>query len=426
MITASGIGSGIDVESIITQLMALEREPVTALEQKKNNLDIEISAFGSVKSAMNELAAAARTLKDDNTLGPFVGTSSDEDVLEIEVSSGTAAEQHEIEVISLAKSHRVASSAYASADDAVGTGTYSFASGENSFEIEIDATNNSLIGLRNAINDSSENTSIAASILSTDDGDRLILTAREGGNDNTITASGNVSFTTSQAPQDAQLIIDNFTVTSSSNTVTGAIAGMTLHLKDTGTSDVTTARDTQVLEENVQNFVTRYNSLVNVLNSQSNGNLQGDRLPRNAEYRMRSLFQESISLGNGDSIMPWETGLSFDENGILSLDSGQFGDSLENGLERLISAFSDTENGFANRFVDMLEDYTQAGGLIDSRQDGLESRKSTYDDQISRYEYRLERMEVRLRSQYSAMDSLVAELQATSGYLTNFLSSSDS
>lgn len=151
MITAAGIGSGIEVESIITSLMELERQPIEALNTKKSRLDVELSAMGRVKSSMNELATSARVLGDGTKFGPFEASSSDEDVLTATATGGSSAEYHSVEVLSLAQNHRMASGLYDSIEATVGSGSMSFSAGENSFDITIDGTNNTLVGLRDAM-----------------------------------------------------------------------------------------------------------------------------------------------------------------------------------------------------------------------------------------------------------------------------------
>jgi flagellar hook-associated protein 2 len=428
MITAAGAGSGIDVESIISQLMNLERQPINDLNRKRQQLDVELSAFGSVKSAMSELATTARTLGDSSKLGPFVASSSDEDVFTASVTSGTAAEFHEVEVLALAQNHRLASGAFASVDASVGAGTYSLASGENSFDVTIDATNNSLTGLRDAINDSLDNTSIVASILNVDGGSRLVLTARESGTANSISVNGGAlggnAFSDITAASDAELIVDGFTVTSASNAVSDVISGVTLNIEGLGTAIIDTERDTESLRESLDEFVSKYNTLRENMNSLSDSELQGDRLPRNAESRLRTAFSEQLTLANGATMSPTELGFTFDQYGVLSISDTRLADAQKGSLEKFVDAFTQAETGLAARFEDVLNEYTSAGGLISNREDGINSRQRLIDNQIERYDYRLERAEQRYRRQFGTMDLLVTQLQSTSSFLASRLGGS--
>ncbi|HID82252.1 MAG TPA: flagellar cap protein [Chromatiales bacterium] len=421
MITSAGVGSGIDIESIISQLMVLERQPLNNIRRKQADLDVQVSAFGSLKSAISELETAAKKLGDNSEFGRYVATSSNEDAFTATTTTGTAAELHSINVISLAEAHRLSSGQYASAADPVGTGTYSFSSGSDSFDITIDATNDSLTGLRDAINDATGNSSISASIINVDGGSRLVLTAKNSGTANSITAPA--LFTEIAAAKDASLEIDGFAVTSSTNSVSGVVPGVTLELKAIGTGNLSTARDTESVKEKLEEFATSYNKLHSTISSLREGSLKGESLLLNIESGLRQQFFAPIDVGNGETVSVFDLGFTFDKEGTLSLSESKMTAAMDSDLEKFISAFSDTTNGFSKQIEDSLKKYTTAGGLIGDRTDGLDSRKRTFDDQLERMEYRLEQTEVRYRKQFTAMDALVAQLQATSSFMTQQLSS---
>ncbi|MEE9320408.1 MAG: flagellar filament capping protein FliD [Granulosicoccus sp.] len=427
MITAAGVGSGIDIESILSQLMTLEQQPITALEEKRKGLDVELSAFGSVKSALNELATNARTMGDASKFGPFVANTSDEAVFTAEATGGGAGESHEIEVLALAQGHRVASQAYASTDASVSTGNWSFSSGENSFDIDIGAGNSTLLDLRDAINDSVDNTSVVASILNVDGGSRLILTAKESGTANAITLGGSatgtgIGFADITPASDAELIVDGFAVTGSSNSVSDVMSGVTLSLTGVGKAEVNTSRDTESLRTSLDEFVTNYNGLRDTLTTLAETELNGDRMPRNIEAKVRNLFSAPIELANGDSMSPLSLGFTFDRYGTLSIDETKLNDAQKNGLENFINAFAEKDTGLANKLEGVLDQYTQAGGIIAGRNDGIDNRRQSLDTQIERLEYKLGRTEERYRRQFTVMDQVVSQLQASGSYLQNRLS----
>ncbi len=430
MITAAGVGSGIDVESILTQLNELEREPVNTLNEKRAALDVELSAYGKVKSALSSFQDSVTTLGSDQKFGAFVATSSDEEVFTAVASDGEVAQNVDIEVLSLASNHRLASAAYASADSAVENGTMKFSAGDNAFDIVIDDSNNTLTGLRDAINDLEDNTSVSASIIKVDGGSRLILTAKQAGTAGIIDVTRepnfplgdtDAGFTQATEAADASLIVHGFTVTSSSNTITDAIEGVTLNLTGVGKSTVTSERDTTSLRESVDAFVTSYNAMAATLTELSTSDLQGDQLPRGIDSRMRAAFQGAVDLGNGDSTSALDLGFTFDRYGTLSIDDSVFNEALDAGVNRYVAAFADEDNGLASRFNDLVDEYTQSGGVIAIREDGVDTRKSTIDDQIDRLEYRLEKISARTRAQFTAMDLAVTNLNNTSGYLASQL-----
>ncbi|MFK8077125.1 MAG: flagellar filament capping protein FliD [Granulosicoccus sp.] len=431
MITAAGAGSGIDVESILSQLNQLNRQPVTTLNAKRAELDVELSAYGTVKSALSSLQTAAKSLSNTSDFGAFVATSSDEDIFTATSNGGSVSENLDIEVLALATNHRMASSAYASSEAAVAQGTYSFSSGDNSFDISLNSEDATLQGLRDAINDSINNSSVSASIVNVDGGSRLVLTSKNSGTEGTISVTdpsqsgGSPSdFSEITPATDASLIIHGFAVTSSSNVVTNAIDGVTLNLKSTGEAKVTTERDTNSLRESLNEFVIKYNSMSSTLQDLSNSGLQGDQLPRGIDTRMREIFFSEVELPNGDKSNALALGFSFDRDGVLSIDETKYNTALDSGVDRFVEFFSSTD-GVASKFTNLVDEYTQAGGIINSREDGVGTRKGNIDDQIERLEYRLDKASERLRKQFTAMDLTVTNLQSTSSFLTSRLSNSN-
>lgn len=431
MITAAGAGSGIDIESILSQLDQLNRQPVNTLNQKRAELDVELSAYGTVKSALSSLQTAADALGSTSDFGAFVATSGDEDVFTATSTGGDVSENLDVEVLALATNHRIASSAYSSADATVAEGVYGFASGEDSFDITLTSENATLQGLRDAINDSIDNSSVSASIVNVDGGSRLVLTSKNSGTEGQITVTdpalsggSGSDFSEITPATDASLIIHGFTVTSSSNTITDAIDGVTLNLKSVGEASVSTERDTSSLRSSLDEFVSKYNSMTATLSNLGSSQLQGDQLPRGVETRMREIFFNEIELTNGDKSTALGLGFTFDREGQLSIDETKYNDAIESGTDRFVEFFSSTD-GIASKFSNLVDEYTQAGGILDSREDGVDTRKGNIDDQIERLEYRLEQASDRLRRQFTAMDLTVTNLQSTSSFLTSRLSNSN-
>ena len=412
MITASGTGSGIDIDSIVNRLMEIERQPVDALNGKKEQLDVELSSFGKVKSAMNELATSSRAMGGRSTLAPFVATSSDEAVVTAIADDKALNERHDIEVLALAETSRLKSDPYESPDASVAQQTRTITSGENSFQVTTDGTNSTLTGLRDAINSSADNQSVDASIINVDGGSRLVLTARIAGTANTIEVTGGglfaqAEFSELSAASDAELIIDGFAVTRSSNEIGDVVSGVTISLTGLGKSTINTARDQEGLREGLNQFVENYNALRTTLNTEAEADLSGDRLPRNAESALRAVFSEPVLLGNGESVSALELGLTFDRFGTLSVDTGELNAATSKNLEQFIEAFTREETGIAQQLTGVLNRYTEAGGLISNRETGIDDRKARIDDQIERYDYRLDKTEERYRRQFGNMDALV-------------------
>ena len=431
-LTAAGVGSGIDIEGILTQLGEIERQPIVALEARREELDVELSAFGTVKSALSSFQTAASALGTNADFGAFVATSSDEDVFTATASNGQTAINQEIEVLALATNHRLSSAAYESSDSNVEQGLLTFSSGDTSFQIDVDNSNDTLAGLRDAINSSTDNKSVSASIISVDGGNRLIITANESGTEGQIgvTRNNGIPFGDTSAgfeeiteATDASLIVHGFQVTRSSNTISDVVDGVTFDLTGVGKSTVDTRRDLTSLKTALDEFVTTYNAMNGSLTQVAQTDLQGDQLPRGVDQRMRALFFDTVDLGDGDSASALDMGFSFDRNGALSLDTNRYETALEQGVNRFVDVFSKSDTGVASLFSDLVDEYTLSDGIIAGREDGVDTRKSSIDTQIERLEYRLERTNARLRAQFTAMDLAVSNLQSTSNFLVSRLDS---
>jgi flagellar hook-associated protein 2 len=421
MITAAGVGSGIDVESIISQLMQIEQRPVNVLEERKQDNTTELSDVGKLRSSLDELQAVVEKIADPDEFGAYTAESSDEDILIATSTSGQFPENHSLEVTALATHHRVISASYASPDDSVGTGTYSFSSASESFSVTLDASSHSLFSLRDAINNSADNSTIQATILNTDAGSQLVLTAVESGTDNSITSPA--QFTELTAAQDAEFTINGLDVTSNSNTVTSVVSGLTLDLKSTGTVNINSARSIDSLKALFEEFAAAYNNLRNTISEVGTGTLQGDSLLRRIESGLREEFFNATDLGDGNGKSLFDLGFSVSKTGVLTVDSDELDDAINGGISQLISAFTTEDTGIAERLTSRIDLFTSTGGFFDLRDDAIAERNRLIDYQIERLEYRIEQTEFRYREQFTAMDSMVSQLQSNGNYLNQALSS---
>ncbi len=414
MISSAGVGSGLDVNGIVTSLMSIERRPLNLLTQRQNDIQVQLSGWGRLNSSMSGLEDAAKNLKDTASFGKFTATSSNEDVITATVSVGSTAESHDIKVITLAEKQRLSSDPYENADAAVGQGARTFTVNGESFDVVIDATNDSLIGFRDAINSAAGNNGVAATIINVDGGSRLVLTARESGTQGEITAPG--MFTEINEAKDAELEVNGFPVTASSNTVSNVLPGITLELKAVGEIQINTKPDTQGMKDLLEAFVTNYNSLVTTIGTLRSGDLGADGLLLGIEGNLRSQFFGAENVG-GINTTVFDMGLTFDKDGILSLDSGILDTALAENSDRVRGFFTTPETGFGAKIDAILNGYTKSDGLIASREDTLGNRTRNLADDKERLEYRLQQTEQRYRDEYTRLDVIMAQLNSTSSYL---------
>ena len=443
-ITSLGIGSGIDIESIVNQLVAVERRPIQFLETRQAELDIQISALGLVQESVSNFQSSISDLKLSNGFRSFSVISSDDQVLTAEAGEGSVPISSDIEVLTLAQKNKLASSAYASGGSVVGNGLLNISVGVDAFSISIDDDNNTLEGIRNAINDNLSNTGVSASIITADDGSHLVLTADESGSANEISitvtgdsdgndsdaaglsnlvfvASGTQNLQEIDSAQDATLTVDGFNVTRSSNEISDVIEGVSLSLKDIGAVSLTVSEDRSVGQSAIETAITAYNDLIISLNTQRESTLQGESLLLGIETRVRQAISNRFNVVGSSFQYLFDVGVTFDRDGILSLDSEKFEQAIEDDFNGVVQLFTDPEDGFAQALDTVLSSYVDTGGLIQARTDGLSDSRSQIDDDIERIEDRIVLTEQRLRRQYSALDSLVGQLNATSVFLTQQL-----
>jgi len=422
MITAAGAGSGLDIESIISQLMVLEQQPLDQLNQDIADLDAELSDIGRLKSGVDSLAEVAERLGDDSEFGAWESSSSDEDVLTVSSADGRTSENHRVEVTALAVAHRVVSDPYDSALAELTPGDFTFGSGEESFTISLESGENTLSDLRRLINESIDNTTIQASILNVDDGSRLVLTALNAGTENQISAPALFSELTEAS--DAEFTINGLPVTAATNTITDAVPGLTIDLFATGSANIASTQNTEAVKELLEEFAASYNALRATMTSLAAGSLQGDSITRRIETSIRDQFFSSIDIGDGNEYSMFDYGFTFDETGVLSVDETRMNESIASNLGRMVSVFTSVDSGFSSQMVTMLEQFTDVDGFFDIREEAIAARENALDDQIDRFEYRLEQTEARYRRQFGAMDALVSQLQSNGDFLLQSLSAS--
>ncbi|MFI9653574.1 flagellar filament capping protein FliD [Guyparkeria sp. GHLCS8-2] len=453
-ITSTGIGSGIDVGGIVSQLVAAEGRPAqNRLDRREAEAQATISALGSLKSVLNEFKASLAGLTDLDAFQARKATSGDSSVFTATADQTASAGSYQIEVERLAQGQKLRSGDFADADTAVGTGTLTIGTGGNSFDIAVDAGNNTLAGIRDAINASPDNTGVTATTVNVDDGaggtvSRLILTSDETGKANEITvstvdddgnnidaaglsqlASGNL--TQLQAAEDSLIRIDGQAVTRSSNTIDDAIDGVTLSLKNaevgsTNTLDV--ALNTGAVKAKVNAFVKSYNELINTTNqlqaydSETGraGPLQGDSTLRTVMNQLRREVGGSVEGVAGAFQSLGAIGVETQRDGTLAVDDGKLNDAIDADFASIGEMFA-SENGVANKLDDLLDGYVGFNGILSSRTDSLNNRIDGINDDRESLSRRLQSLESRLLDQFNAMDAAVGQLQSTGNYLSQQL-----
>ena len=478
-LSASGIGSGLDVNDLLRQIVEAERAPAeNRLNLQEAKAQAEISAFGSLKSAVTSFKTSLTSLKTPSGFSVNKVSVSDQSLLSASASSIATDGSYSVEVESLAQSHSLATIAFDSLDTVVGTGTLTFDFGttdytaaegvnpesydgfvtnpdKSSQTIEITNANNTVEGLRDAINDA--DIGITASVVDDGTGFKLLITSDDAGLDNSLEitvsdadlddtdASGlsHLAFNSAAtvldqtlAASDASVKINGLQVTRESNTITGAIHGVTLNLKaaDVGNpTQVSITRDSSNAEGNINNFVTKYNELVKTVAALTefggaegqSGLLLGDTTTRNIISQIRREVGSSISNNSVFNSLS-SIGITTQRDGTLALNSstlkaaiaddpetvsGLFysnGTPTDSGVTFLSSTSSTQEGRFDVRVTQLASNGLLAGEnvsgpiLIDASNDLLNFNI----DGVSSGEITL------TQANYTDMDTLAAEIQS--------------
>ncbi len=427
-LTAPGLGSGLDINGIVAKLMEVERAPLQRLQSEEKKVKDQLSAFGKFKSALSSFKDAMGNLSSVSKFKIYNAATSDENVLAATAEDTAAPGTYNIDVTSLASHHKLATAAFASSGDTLGTGRLDISVGTASFSVDIDAASSTLTGIRDAINQSPDNTGVTATILHDDAGYRLILTADESGTENAlqVSASGSglaplASLTEVSPAADAQMTIDGFTVTSASNKVGGAIQGVTLELKALGNAEVTLTRNNEAIQESVQSFADAYNALQDSIDSLSQGELEADSTLRTVQNSILSVINTPANIAGSAYSYMSEVGLSIGKDGRMSIDPLRLEKALDTDFYGFSNVFGHDTEGFAARLDTMVEGFLGVDGIIKTREDGFNSRIRRIGDQQANMEYRLQTTEKRIRTQFAGLDTLMSQMQATGQFLTQRL-----
>ena len=434
-VTSAGLGSGLDVASIVRQLVAAERAPADQrLAAAQSQAKTRISALAAFRSGLSNLKTAAEALQASagSGLGALTATSGKPELFTATASSKAVAGIYNIEVLSLAAASKQASQWFASEAASVGNGPVQITVGSASFSVTLEDGANTLADLRSKINAASDNTGVAAAIVSDGGGARLLLTSRATGTANAVSVQGGLITTTEVQPAaDAAIKLDGFSYTSSSNQFSGALDGLSFNLVKAEPGTVTALNvslDQTSAIAAVQKFVAAYNSSNAFILSQSRydvtnkqgGTLLGDATVRAAGQALRALVGNS-NAETGSYATLSDIGISSGTDGTLKLDTAALTAALNSdvtAVQRLLGGSNGIATGLASYTDGLLDDQ----GQIKAKTDGLNVTLTSIGKDQDAVNRRIEAYQARITAQFTALDSLVASMKTTSDYLTQQLS----
>jgi flagellar hook-associated protein 2 len=470
-LTSAGIGSGLDVNGLVSQLMTVERAPVAALDKKVASYQAKLSTYGTLKGSLSALQTAAKALSTPDRLTPTKATVADSTLFSTSVNGTAVAGTYDVEVQSLAQSNKIKTTAgYAATTDVVGTGvitfdfgtydttaarTFSANAAKPTKTVTIDSTNNTLAGVRDAIN--AANIGVSASIINdgSTNGNYLSLTSNDTGARNAMKISvsdsslnalrfnrqtdqaANSSMAQIGEAKDAVIIVDSVTITKQSNTITDAIQGVTLSLAKTmplGTTNrITVSRDTSSVQTAVQNFVKAYNDSAQAIKDATAFNnttgkgavLNGDSVVRNIVSQLRGVFTTPVAGAPAGLSVLSDAGVSFLKDGTLSIDSAKLSAVTSDPSKDLSKLFASTASGkgYGYQMDVLLGKILSPVGTLAGQTNSINKSITDVGKQKDQINERLVGVEKRYRTQFSALDSLVGRLSSTSSYLTQQLAS---
>ncbi len=472
-ISASGVGSGIDINSIVSQLMAVEKKPLDRLQSDQTTLQASISAFGKVASGVSTFQTAVRALSTADKWQVYQTMSSNAASVTATASASAVEGSYSLTVSQLAAGAQLASGAYTSDTAIVGTGTLHLSLGSidkntGAFTIqpgkavvEINVGDGSLKSIRDAIN--AADAGVTATIINTGGGAKLVISAKDTGDQNAIRltatdtdgidtdASGlsAIAFDPAGAvgtgknlqslrtAQDAQLTVNGISVTAASNNAKNIVDGITFNLNAVSATptNLTVSRDTAVIQKSVTTLVSAYNDLQRLLQDQTRfvagaktqSPLQGDNAAASVLQRLRSTIFGQFVGAAGDYSRLSDVGISIQTDGTLALSQTKWDAAAANPakLARLFASSGTTgvanSTGFAARLDALASQWLGTGGTITARTDGLNKSITTNQKNQDTLQARLAQREARLKAQYQAMDSQVAGLQSMGTYVSQQL-----
>jgi len=461
-LSSPGIGSGLDVNGIVSKLMAVESQPLTNLNNQQASYQSQISLLGQIESGLSGFQTAAQGLQTAAGANSYLANTGNAAILTGTTSSTATAGSYAINVTQLAVAQSIASPGQASSSTAIGTGTSttltiglgtisggSFSSSTGTYTgatftanpnktpvtVTIDSTNNTLAGIRDAIN--AANAGVTATIVN--DGSatpyRLVITSNDTGAANSIQIgvsgdatinsllaydpSGTQNLTQLQTAQDAKLTVGGIPVTSASNAVTGAANGVTINLNGTGSTSLTVTRDTSSLSSALSQLVTSYNTVAHVISTATakGALLQGDASTLQVQSQLRSALGALVQ-GTGNYSSLSSLGVTFQQDGTLAFDSTKFSAAVSadfTNVSALLTTFGNSLTTMSGALVD------PTSGPINARTSGINRSIGDISSRVASLSQRLSATQANYLAQFNALDTLMSSMQQTSSYLTQQL-----
>jgi flagellar hook-associated protein 2 len=435
--TGTGLGTGIDVNQFVQLALAGDKANITALQTNQTTLNSQTSALATITTDLNNLQTAAFALNDPlGSLSAQGAVSSNTGVFNATAASTASSGTHSITVNSLATTSSYYTNTLATSSTPLANGSFQFSvGGAPPVSVTIDSTNNTLDGLATSINN--QNAGVLASVINDANGSRLALVSQTTGAPGDITVSGNttgLAFTKAVTGTNAALIVDGVPISSSTNTLTGVINGVTLNLASAspGTPvSLTISPDTTQAAKAVNEFVTAYNTTINDINKQftvaadgsGGGPLEADGSLRDSQQALLSAIAYSVT-GNSGAVNLSSIGVALNNDGTLSVNSGKLSTALASNFSGVQSFFQSSSNGFAGNLSTALTQLTDtSSGTLGLDAQSISQSSRALGQQISDLQAALSTKQQNLTLVYAQVNTTLQELPLLQSQISQQLAS---
>lgn len=471
-ISSTGVGSGLDVNGIVSKLMTAEAVPQDSLKTQEAAVKTQLSAYGQLNSALSALQTAVKNIATASKFNQQALTSADTSVFTATSNGSSSVSSYNIAVSQLAQSQKLATNGYTNTTDVVGTGTLTLSFPGNTSKtdvaITIDSSNNTLTGIRDAVNLSGA--SVTASIINDGTTNRLVFTSKDTGTINAmkITVAGDAglsalaydpagtkNLTELQPAKDAKLNVDGIDIVKPSNTITDALDGVTLNLLKVSPTTTTTdgagvttttynkiglnvTTDNSKVKDALQAFVDAYNKFNTTIKaltkfdgtatkgtvSSNNGPLLGDATVRTVTSQIKGLLTGLVNTGGTTQSSLSQVGIAFQADGSLALDSTKLNSAISSNFNTVSALFVTTGSGtsavkgIAAQLDAKLTSYLASDGILQAKTDGYNKTIKQMDSKISDWDTKLAALQKRYLATYSALDIQLTNMSAMKDQIT--------
>lgn len=473
-VSSLGIGSGLDLNSLLAGMKSAEQAPLLAIQAQQSSYTSKLSAYGQLNSALSGLQAAAAALAKPALFEGVKASSTASDVVTATALSTAASGSYALNVTQLTQAQSLATAGVASTTTAIGGGaattmtldfgtisggtldpatgkytgaTFTADATRTAKSITIDPANNTLAGIRDAINGSAT-MGVTASIVN--DGsaapNRLVLTSKQSGETSSmrisVTGDATLSSLLANNPagspaaqlqqtataQNTKLTVNGIAITSATNKVTGAIQDVTLTVTKLGTSTLSVQKDTDSAGNAIATFVNAYNSLQSVATKltafdatkKSGAVLLGDSTLRNIQVRIRSALTTAQAPDASGLATLTQVGIAMQKDGTLSFDATKLRTVLDSQMSGVAKLFAGTAGvgGYGTQMSSLITGMTDTNGTLTAATKGINTTLDSLGKQYTTASARIEATVARYKAQFTQLDGLMSSMNQTSSYLT--------